>query len=203
MMFKSFAQPLTGTASIALVPTAAATVTTNFALAPTACSFWRHALAALDTTVALYSCIASSPHAPKGTFILTKIRGLASSYWSLRTPCLRRGLAGSHWGLLTLCLRRSLASSHWGLLTSCLLSKAPEVPTGLHSLMVAASRASILLIPPIATALPAFPVGSNITIRYWAVVPSLPSPHVAVVVVSPAGMHATIPSWHTMVKLPS
>ena len=39
MMFKYFAQPLTGTANIALAPTAAATATTNIAFAHTACSF--------------------------------------------------------------------------------------------------------------------------------------------------------------------
>lgn len=38
-MFKSSAQPLTGTADIALAPTAAATATTNIALAHTACTF--------------------------------------------------------------------------------------------------------------------------------------------------------------------
>jgi hypothetical protein len=74
MMFKYFAQPLTGTANIALA---------NIAFAHTACPLGGHALAALETTVALHSNIASFFHACKGTFILTKIKALSSSYWSL------------------------------------------------------------------------------------------------------------------------
>jgi hypothetical protein len=39
MMFKSFAQSLTGTVNLALAPTTAATATTNIPLAHTAFSF--------------------------------------------------------------------------------------------------------------------------------------------------------------------
>src|SRR5512139_3408709 len=127
-----------------------------------------------------------------------------SSYWSLLTPRLRsRSLAGSYWSPLTPCLRRSPASRYWTLLGSCLLWKAPEVPPGLGSLVVAAGGASILLIPPIATALPAFPVGSNILVMHRAVVPSVAFPHVVAVVVSPVRIHSTVPSGRAVVKLPS
>jgi hypothetical protein len=97
MMFRSFAQCLTGTVNLAFAPAAAATATTNTPFVPTACSFRRHALAALETAVALYSCIASLPHAPKGTLIFTKIRSLASSYGCLWALWRCRNLMSSHW----------------------------------------------------------------------------------------------------------
>jgi hypothetical protein len=48
----------------------------NIALARAPWPFWRHALAALLTTVALRSNIAPSLHAYKGAFGFTKIKAL-------------------------------------------------------------------------------------------------------------------------------
>jgi hypothetical protein len=48
----------------------------NIALARTAWPFWRHALAALEPTVALRSNIAPPLHASKRTLSFTKIKAL-------------------------------------------------------------------------------------------------------------------------------
>ena len=57
-------------------PVQALTTTANIALAHAARSFCGHALPALEAAVALRSCIASLPHAAKGTLIFTKIQAL-------------------------------------------------------------------------------------------------------------------------------
>jgi hypothetical protein len=52
------------------------TATAYIATARTACSFWKHVLKALATTVALLSNIASSLGASKGSSIATAIKAL-------------------------------------------------------------------------------------------------------------------------------